>query len=372
MPSLQARQLESIDRLRGAAEPWDDLWRRSPVTIPTVRAELIAVWLEHFAPATPFRALVVEQGDAGRLVAAIPLVQKRLGRMIRCGGLTSNYWSPNGELLLDPEADRTTALDILADGMERLPWPLLWFDMVPSDSPHWRTMVAVLRRRGMRVDIHHRWHVGRIVFSGDVEAYFASRSKNLRRSLQKDARRLEQDAPIQFHLEDHFSPDAVEARLRELFAIEDRGWKGEAGGSVLQHPLAFEFYRRQALQLAEWGDLRVARLMHGERTIAFDLGWLGGGFYHSYKVGYDPEYREFGPGHLLRERLVRTLGQGGDVRGIDFQGPKTEALAAWSTEEYPIARLVIAQRRAAGRVLWIAYRGLAPLVRLARWAKRLW
>ncbi|NLE38760.1 MAG: GNAT family N-acetyltransferase [Pirellulaceae bacterium] len=372
MASLQSRQLESIDQLRAAAEAWDDLRRRCDVTIPTVRAELVALWLEHFAPAKPFRALIVEQADTGRFVAAIPLVERRLGRLVRCGGLTSNYWSPNGELLLDPEADQTTVLDMLADEIEQLPWPLLWFDMVPSDAPHWRAMVAVLRRRGMRVDVHHRWDVGRIVFLGDVEAYFASRSKNLRRSLQKDSRRLEQDAPIQFDLEDRFSPDAVETRLCELFAIEDRGWKGEVGGSVLQHPVAFEFYRRQARQLAEWGDLRVARLMHGEKTIAFDVGWLGGGFYHSYKVGYDPDYREFGPGHLLRERLVRALAERGDVRGIDFQGPQTEALAAWSTEEYPISRLVIAQRRAAGQALWIGYRGLAPLVRLARWAKRLW
>ena len=183
MPSLESRQLDSLDRLRAAAEAWDDLWRRGDVTIPTVRDELIAMWLEHFAPAAPFRALVVEQLDGGRLVAAIPLVEKRLGRLIRCGGLTSNYWSPNGDILLDPEADRTAVLDRLADEMERLPWPLLWFDMVPIDAPHWQALVGVLRSRGMRVDVHPRWNVGRISWTGGVEAYLASRSKNLRRSL---------------------------------------------------------------------------------------------------------------------------------------------------------------------------------------------
>lgn len=174
MPSFQVRQLDSLGQLRAAAASWDDLWRRGDVTISTVRAELIALWLEHFAPTRPIRVLGVEQTDAGRLVAAIPLVEHRVGRMIRCGGLTSNYWSPNGELLLDPEADQTAALDHLADEMERLAWPLFWFDMVPIDAPHWQAMVDVLRRRGLRVDVHPRWRVGRIVFSGDVDAYFAS------------------------------------------------------------------------------------------------------------------------------------------------------------------------------------------------------
>jgi CelD/BcsL family acetyltransferase involved in cellulose biosynthesis len=133
-----------------------------------------------------------------------------------------------------------------------------------------------------------------------------------------------------------------------------------------------EFYRRQAGCLAACDSLRLARLLHGERTIAFDLGWIGHGVYHSYKVGYDPDYGRHGPGHLLRERLVRALAARGNVRAIDFQGPQTEALAAWSTRTYPIARLVITQRTARGRALGAAYHALAGAARLARKVPRPW
>jgi len=364
MASFRLRQLESVEQLRATAAAWDDLWRQSETTIPTARARLVAIWLDHFARGATFRALVVDDGD--RTLAALPLVERRVCRFVRCGGLTSNCWSPNADLLVNPSTDVEGMVDMLAGAMESMAWPLFWFDLVPIAQPGWQALVAALRRRGLRVDVHPRWEVGQIVLRGDVEAYLGSRSKNLRRSLRRDAEHLEKEAPLELHLEERFTAELAETRLREIFTIEDRGWKGAGGGSVLRHPSMFEFYRQQACQLAKWDALRVARLLHGERTIAFDLGWMGRGVYHSYKVGYDPDYRRFGPGHLLRERLVRALAPRGDVRAIDFQGPQTEALAAWSTRSYPIGRLVIAQRRLVGRALWSAYHVLARAARLWR------
>ena len=65
-------QLDSLADFRARAEAWDDLWRRSEATLPTLRAELTAQWIEQFAPGAKFRAVVVEH--RGRPVAALPLV----------------------------------------------------------------------------------------------------------------------------------------------------------------------------------------------------------------------------------------------------------------------------------------------------------
>ncbi len=59
--------LNSIDDLRSAAPAWDDLWWRSDVALPTARAELLAQWLERFAPHRDFHAFAVEEDGHGRL-----------------------------------------------------------------------------------------------------------------------------------------------------------------------------------------------------------------------------------------------------------------------------------------------------------------
>ncbi|MBN1911986.1 MAG: GNAT family N-acetyltransferase [Pirellulales bacterium] len=364
MSNFEFVQFDTPDRLRREAEQWDALWQRSDVTIPTARAELVAQWVEWFAAEAKFRALLVRQED--RLVAALPLVGRRVGRLATVGGLTMNYWSPNGELLLDPEADAPAVLDRLLAGVRRLGWPLFRLEMTPHLTTHWQAMQETLSRHGWSMEVHPRWEVGLTETQGDFDVFLETRSRNLRRSLRKDFSQLaaQDAAPIAFHLERDF--DDVEASLREVFEMEHRGWKGEAGGSVLAVPGILDFYSRQARRLAEWGDLRLATLRQNNKLLAFDLGWMGAGVYHSFKVGYDPAYRKFGPGHLLREQLLRALFDDSEVRAIDYQGPRTEAIDAWTTSSYPIARLTFAPPTLPGRLAWTACRAATKLVRWRR------
>ncbi|MBN2021815.1 MAG: GNAT family N-acetyltransferase [Pirellulales bacterium] len=364
MSRLTLSQLDSTEQLRRRAAEWDDLWNRSGVTIPTARATLVAHWIEWFSIGTRLRLLVVERD--GRMVAALPLAGQRALRWMPVGGLTMNYWSPNGELLLDPAAGSDEALDLLVEGINRLPWPLAWLDMAPVETPHWQACLTAFRRRGLAVDVHHRWTVGVVATDGDYESYLQTRSKNLRRNLRRDLGSLEKRGAVEFSFDGVFDETELEKPLRDVFELEDRGWKGAAGGSVLRSPGMFEFYLRQARQLAAWGDLRLARLMYRDQTIAFELGWMGKGVYHSFKVGYDPAYRVYGPGHLLREFIIRSCHADPAVRAVDFQGPPTDALASWATGAYPIARVVVAPRRVGSRILWIGYRAVRSVVRRLR------
>lgn len=144
--------LESLNALRDAAEAWDDLWRRSDATLPSLRAELLAQWIEHFAKPDDFHAIVVEKD--GLWMAALPLVRRKIGRLLTAATMPCNEWAASGELLLDasegkafsPDADQTTTseqanesdsptLAALAEAIRRMPWPLLWLDEVVLNSP---------------------------------------------------------------------------------------------------------------------------------------------------------------------------------------------------------------------------------------------
>jgi len=365
---LKLREIDCVEQVRAVAPAWDRLWQRSEVSLPTARAELVAQWIEHFAPRARLRVLVVEQGED--LVAALALAGRQTYRMLPVGDLTWNYWSPNGELLIDPEADAQSVLDLLAGGLERAPWPLLWFDLVPFETPRWESLVGGLAARGLAADVHPRYRIGQVEIHGSFDDYFAGRSKALRQSVRKRLRRLERDGPVELKVYSELTPEEIEPRLRQAFEIENRGWKKAAGGSVLGTPGIFEFYRRQARQLAEWGHLRLAILEHSAKPIAFEFGWAAKGVYYSFKVGYDPAYRQYGPGHLLRMRLIAALHETPGHALVDFQGPLNDALSSWSTRSYSIGRLVIAPRRLGSRTLMAGYRALAPVIRPLRasWA----
>lgn len=364
MGRLEIQRLDSIGAIRCRAAAWDRLWQRSEVSLPTARAELTAQWLEHFARKAPFCVLTVE--DDGDLVGVLPLAGRKVRQVLPVADLTGNYWSFNGELLLDPQADRPAICDRLAEAVASLPWPLLWLEMIPIERAYWQEMHAALVRRKLAVDVHARYRIGQVDLQGSFIDYEGSLSQNHRRSLRKDRHRLEREGPSGFRLKSDFTAEEVSAALATVFQIEADSWKRAAGGCVLSVSGLEEYYVRQCRQLAEWACLRLASLEHRGRPIAFELGWTAKRIFHSIRVGYDQDYRSYGPGHLLRGWLIERLFQEGDVETIDFQGPMTDALAQWSTSSYQVGRLVAVPPRLSSRVLWIAYRALAPVLRRMR------
>ena len=122
MSDLHCIHLTSVEELRASASAWDDLWWRSEVALPTVRAELLAQWVEQFKPRAQFHALVV--ADQERWVAALPLVPRRVDGCFRpadCppipGCLAANCCWIRGRC-------RTTPLDRLLAAAAELPWPI--------------------------------------------------------------------------------------------------------------------------------------------------------------------------------------------------------------------------------------------------------
>ncbi len=136
MTQLRIVHFDSLAALRDNAAAWDDLWQRSDVTLPSLRAELLAQWVEQFAAPERFHAIAV--ADDSRLSAALPLVERKVARWLPAAAMPCSEWSSSGDLLLDPTADADAVLDELAGGIGQSPWPLLWLDEAVLDAPRWR------------------------------------------------------------------------------------------------------------------------------------------------------------------------------------------------------------------------------------------
>ncbi len=351
---LYCKHLTSVDELRADALAWDDLWWRSDVPMPTVRAEVLAQWVEHFRPRGGFHAIVVADGH--RWVAALPLVPCRVGWLIPAGGLPTNPWSPCGELLLDASADADAVLDRLVDAARGLPWPLLWLNEAVPEAPRWQAMLRACERTGMRACYHERFRVGRVEIAKDWTAYQKGLRKNHRQGMHRALRRLSEEGNVQFEMQSRLNEAEIEPWLREAFELEDRGWKGLAGSSVLRTPGMFPFFVRHARQLAEWGQLETASLRLNGALIAFVYGYRAKGVYFAHKISYNPRFAEFSPGQLLFRHIFERLHDEEEVRTVDFMGPMTQAMARWRPSTYGVGRIAMAPRHWLGRTALYAYR----------------
>ena len=346
---------------------WDDLWWRSHVTRPTVRAEMVAQWLEQFSLRSEFHALVVE--DQGQWVAALPLVRSSHSRLLSTGGITSNEWSSNGDLLLDPCAPVDAVMEVLVAGMREVPWQLLWLDEVPLDAPRWMALRQAIDRAAVASDHHEQTEVGLIEIRDDWQAFQRSLSKKHRHNMGRCNRRLAEQGEVWVEMLSQLDSEQLEPCLRKAFEIEDRSWKGEAGTSVLRVPGMFDFFFRQARQLAQWDQLELAFLYCGQEPVAFSYGYTAKGVSHWHKIGYEPQHRSCTPGQLLQSQLLQRFHSQAECQAVDTMGPLTHALAKWNPTPYRIGRLTIAPRRLIGRLALYASKRWAPCLRRLRGEK---
>ncbi|HEY1786489.1 MAG TPA: GNAT family N-acetyltransferase [Pirellulales bacterium] len=352
--------LESVARLRDTAPAWDELWQRSTSANPSARAEPLAQWIEHFAPRAPLAAVVVRSGS--RLVATLPLLG-RGPRPLRVGTMPGNCWSSSGTLLVDATVEQQPALDCLVRGLRALGWPLLRLDAVLSANLAWQNFGLALQRADVAALIRPRCRVDQIDVRGDWSTYRAGRSYNHRRQIRRMTTRVGDDAKLLVF--DRLPSDELEGWLRRGFALEDQGWKGRAGTSVLKNPSLFKFYLRQARHFAATGELRLVFLEYCDRTIAFEYGWQGKGNYFPLKVAYDETAGHLSPGQLLRALLLERFFADPEMRQVDFLGPSSRATRDFSTGDYPVVRWLVALQPL-GAGLLKAYELLSPLVRKLR------
>ncbi len=353
MGQLRLVMIDSLASWRAQADGWDDLWSRSDVAVPTARAELIAQWLEEFAPGRPFCAFIVADGQA--FLAGVILVATRVKRLLEVGSMLTNEWCTCGDLLVDPQSDTEAVLDMLATGLADAPWPLAWLEDVPYEAPRWQALLAAFDRAGLAHATHASFSIGQVQLNGSWAQYEAGLGSNHRRQMHKMLRRSKRDGGIELERCANPTSEQVETLLRRGFEVEDRGWKAAQSTSVLRTPRVFDYFCRQAQQLARWEQLELNFLRFAGQPIAFEFGYRSKQTYFSPKVGFDESFAAYSPGQLLRWELLKNFWEHDQTAAVDFWGPLTRATACWANHSYKIGRVVLAPRRRSSRVLLGAY-----------------
>ncbi|MGD9644637.1 MAG: GNAT family N-acetyltransferase [Pirellulales bacterium] len=361
MARLDWHLVTSRAELRSIAPKWNDLWRRSHVTLPAAQAEPLAIWLEEFAPDALFRAVVLRQGD--RLLASLPLVERRLAGAVTVGSLPNNYLSLCGDLAIDQDCDQQAVVELLADAFGSLPWRLVTLQDVAIDAPRWQLLQQALQKTGQFAEFEHRWDTGVTDIPHDWDLFFGSRSRKLRSAMKRSHERLRDSGGSALVVIDDFAPHEVEPYLRRGFEVEDRSWKSGAGTSVLRVPGLFRFFGRQAAALAATGNLALAYLEHASQPIGFLYGIHAKGVFYPAKIGYDERFAAYSPGQLLNCQVLERLNRQPHWEYLDFHGPLTSTFGRWATRSYRSGDLLVAANSKLGSLPWRARLKLRPALR---------
>ena len=338
-------------------EPLRRAWEEAAEAMgatPFAHPAWVLPWWQAFGSGPLVAAVLRRDGD---VVGLLPLVET--GRRCRA---PANTETP----LFEPVAvDADAAADLARALLTRFSRRLVLGPLDPM-SPVAQGLLAGATGAGW---LHVRRTVlcsPYLVVAGRWEDHEARLPAGRRQNLRRRRRRLEEVlGPVVLEVSD--GSEHLERDLDDGLRLEASGWKDRAGTAILARPRAARFYQRLAREAADQGWLRLAFLRSGHRRLAFDYSLEHRGVHYLLKTGFDPEFRQFGPGMMLRADMVRRAHEDG-LRSYELLGNDDPWKQDWSSGVRERVSLQLIPKGATGRLVWGVEAVGRPLARYVRGA----
>lgn len=148
-----------------------------------------------------------------------------------------------------------------------------------------------------------------------VSQLYDKKGKKELKNTQRRFRRLTEKGNVTF--EYVTEPNKIPEYLEVFLELENRGWKGKRGTSLLADPHRTNMLRELASNSSKEAGIRFHVLKLDEKVISISLNYISSGCMIALKPAYDENFRVYGPGHLLAERILENKLENNEIKYID-------------------------------------------------------
>ena len=342
-------QIECHGRIEPLVEEWDDLADRANAP-PWLRPGWIGPWRRAF-PRGSLELLTLRR--EGRLAGLLPL-ERRFGALRS----TSNWHTPAFGILAEDDVVMHELAQVLVSRARRR----VALAFLASDDPALAACRAAFGAARYRLIVRTLERSPYVVVDGNWAAYEARRDGKLIRELRRRRRRLGEQGRLALEVVD--GSEQLDERLEEGFRVEAAAWKGQRGTAITSAPATLRFYRDVAGWAARRGWLRLAFLRLDKHPLAFDYCLEDGGVHYLLKTGYDPAYRAFAPGMLMRQEMLARAFSIGLAR-YDFLGREEPWKMVWTDASRELSLLQAFAPSPLGLLEWAAFAFGRPVAKRA-------
>lgn len=333
------------------ASDWEALCDRTSAS-PFGRPEWFGTMLGAFM-ATASPALFASY-SGGQLTGVLPLVADRG----RAQSITNTHTPSFGAVAGGGLAVAALAEAAARAGFHQIDLSYLDRNGLTADAAELAATAA-----GYRVVARAAGESPYVSLEGSWEDYEARLSRKLVKEVRRCRRRLAERGEVRLDVLDGAA--GLPELLEDGFRLEASGWKLDRGAAIAGRPARVAFYTRIAEWAAARGTLRLVFLRVGGRAVAFDFCLEEGGAMYALKGGFDPEFREFGPGMICTyDSLAYAHARG--LRRYEFLGASDPYKLRWTNEVRPRVHLQAYAQNARGTGAYLRQQKVGPQLTAVR------
>lgn len=343
--------INNLSEFSGVRDAWNNLLAKtSPVPLPLTHAWL-RVWWQAFGANSRMWFKCLYENE--RLVGMAPYMLVKTyfrGIPVTVKKLAVNGHSPFSNIVIDPDLSRDDK-----SSAYRLLTAVDSFDMVMLPKVATTSAVSgfVLDREcgeNALFSCKSALTTPVLNISGDWAKFYASRTRNLRKSLNNKLNRYAREGDFSIVRESIASSD--HPALEEMVTVSGNSWKRTIGRDLVTNREGKDFLYGMADALGESGAVNIWVMRKSGVPVAFEYHIECDGVVYPVRADYDERYKNFSPGSILEYTAIKSLFDSHCITQYYTCADDYWYLSNWTTDTVDHVDINIFSRSLKGRSLY--------------------
>ncbi|MFK7816007.1 MAG: GNAT family N-acetyltransferase [Gammaproteobacteria bacterium] len=263
------------------------------------------------------------------VLAILPLLKHAQGGL----SALSNNFTSLFSLLLSKRGKNHDILECLADGLANglasgsaQPHQPIQLEPIDPNDDDMNYLRQSMESCGFQSYPYFRFYNWIHPLEGQsFDEYMAGRPANLRNTIRRKQRKLEREHgyEIKLHKDENINQSLITQALADYHAIYKTSWKTNEFFSDFTPALVKSLFQR--------GWLRLAILYTNEQPIAAQIWFVVHSKASIYRLVYDENWKEYSPGSVLTQYVMRYVIDTDKVSEIDFLTGNERYKQDWMT-----------------------------------------
>jgi len=364
---LKYEILRGYDHFCALQNEWQTLLKKLPFYFPTVTCTWLKVWIQAHKEVIQTIYTIIIRDDSGRLISIVPLYaynSKLIFSRMKAISLMGGRDQMMTDIIVLPEHQQAVInllVNIILKEFDE--WDIFSFRRLDYSRGYTISLGRVLHKKKILHSSESRIKIPFLKIEGDWESYYAGRKKRFKKEIRRKTKKLSERGAIRYEVTE--SPMPTE-QLYRFFNLENKGWKGANGSSILCRPHLLKLYSNLASIECEFLTLCSFNMFLDDRVISSSICFKTLIGLYIFKITYDEQLAKTSPGLLLRlYELEYAFRQ--RLKIYDFSGA-AQPWMRFFTERYHYSMDIILYKH--HLISMIRYLGYTKMKRLLqRWPK---
>ncbi len=355
MEIFRHQTITRFEETKKFKEDWQNLLKENSSFYPTMSCEWLSAWYKANKGTIEDVFILLFFDLSGKLIAIVPLYSYKV-KIFSIKLKVLSLMGARDQIMTDIICPFEHKLSIINETVKILKseykkWDLFTFRRMDNAAVSTIYLERIIRKNKYTFNIESRIKIPFVAIEGNWEDYYKGLKGRFKKEIRRKTKKLSELGTLHYS---HIPAPLTAETFQDFLTLEDKGWKGKNGSSILRRDHLLKIYTSLTSVQKECFQMVNFNLYLDEKLISSSLCFQSQDRFYVFKIAYDEEYGKYSPGLLLRLYELEYCFKN-NLTKYDFSGTAQKWMKFFTNRNHFSMDIIIYQRHFSSLVRYLGY-----------------